>query len=71
MNVDGIWCILKGSWGVLADAYTLDFNKLEHGCSMISAPVLSFVALGLEDGHVPTFWLVDVGIDMNIVALWK
>ena len=34
----------------------LDFKKLEYGCRMICAGVPSFFGLGLEDGHVPTFW---------------
>ena len=31
-------------------------KRFEHGCSMIYAGVPSFFALGLEDGHVGTFW---------------
>ena len=31
-------------------------KKSEHGCRMIHAGVPSFHGLGLEDGHVPTFW---------------
>ena len=37
---------------------TVDSQKLEHGCRMIYAGVPSFFGLGLEDGHVPTFWLL-------------
>ena len=35
-----------------------DSDKLEHGCRMIHALGPSVVGLGLEDGHVPTFWLL-------------
>ena len=31
---------------------------MEHGCRMICAGLPSFVDLELEDGHVPTFWLL-------------
>ena len=33
-------------------------QKLEHGCRMIHAGRPSFFGLGLEDGPVPTFWLL-------------
>ena len=45
--------ILPGLWDL-----TADFKKLEHGCRMIYAGVPSSFALGLEDGHVSTFWLL-------------
>ena len=37
---------------------TVGFRKLENGSEMISAGLPSFFGLGLEDGHIPTFWLV-------------
>ena len=37
-------------------AFIVDSKKLEHGCRMIHAGFPSFCGLGLEDGHVPTFW---------------
>ena len=36
----------------------IDSKKLEHGCWMIHAGLPSSFGLGLEDGHVPTFWLL-------------
>ena len=36
----------------------VDSKKLEHGCRMIHAGFPSLFALGLEDGRVPTFWLL-------------
>ena len=33
-------------------------QKMEHGHKMIYAGLPSFLGLGLEDGHVPTFWLL-------------
>ena len=38
--------------------YTVDSNTLEHGCRMMYAGFASLFGLGLEDGHVPTFWLL-------------
>ena len=37
---------------------TVDSNKLEHGCRLIYAGIPSLFGLGLQDGHVPTFWLL-------------
>ena len=37
---------------------TVDSKELEHGCRLIYAGIPSFFVLGLEDGHVPTFWLL-------------
>ena len=37
---------------------TVDSKKLEHGWRMIHAGFPSFFGLGLEEGHVPTFWLL-------------
>ena len=39
-------------------ANTLDSKKLEHGCGTISAGFPSFLGVGLEEGHVPTLWLL-------------
>ena len=39
-------------------ATTVDSNKLEHGCRIVHTGVPSFFGFGLEDGHVPTFWLL-------------
>ena len=36
----------------------MDLKKSEHGCRMISVDVPSFCCLGLEDGPVPTSWLL-------------
>ena len=36
----------------------VDSEKLEHGCRMIHADFGSYCTVGLEDGHVPTFWLL-------------
>ena len=33
-------------------------KNLEHGCSTTCAGFPSFCGLGLEDGHVPIFWLL-------------
>ena len=33
--------------------FTVDSDKLEHGCSMSYAGVPSFFHFGLEDGNVP------------------
>ena len=38
--------------------YTEDSQELEPGCKMIDAGVPSFFGLGLEDGIVPTVWLL-------------
>ena len=38
--------------------FTVDSNTLEHGCRMILAGFPSFTGLGLEGGHIPTFWLL-------------
>ena len=35
---------------------TVVSKKLEHGCRMIYDGFPFFFGLGLEDGHVPTFW---------------
>ena len=35
-----------------------DSKKLGHGCRMIYTGVASFLHLGLEEDHVPTFWLL-------------
>ena len=37
---------------------TVDSKKLEHGCRLIFSGVLPSLAWELEDGHVPTFWLL-------------
>ena len=37
---------------------TADSKKLEHGWRMIYAGVPFLCSMGLEDGHVPTFWLL-------------
>ena len=37
---------------------TVDSNKFEHGCGRIHAGLHSFFGLGLEDGHVPNFWIL-------------
>ena len=34
-----------------------DSKTLEHGCRLIHAGFSSFLTSGLEEGHVPTFWL--------------
>ena len=39
-------------------APTVEFNKLDYGCIMICARFASFAGLGLEGGHVSTFWLL-------------
>ena len=44
------------------DSYIGSFRqtpkKLEHGCRMVCAAFPSFCGLGLEDHHVPTFWVL-------------
>ena len=37
---------------------TVDSKKLEHARRVIYAGFPSLLGLGLEDGHVPTFWLL-------------
>ena len=37
---------------------TVDSKKLEHGRRMFYTGFASFFGLGLDDGHVPTFWLL-------------
>ena len=37
---------------------TVDSTKLEHRCRMVYAGFLSFFGLGLEGGHVETFWVL-------------
>ena len=45
--------------GSLRRALEVDSSKLGHGCRMIYAVLYSaFVGLELEDGRVPTFWLL-------------
>ena len=39
---------------------TASSKKLEHGRRLIYAGVPSFFGLGLEDGHVPSFWLLHI-----------
>ena len=34
----------------------VDSKRLEHGRRMLNVGCRSFLGLGLEDGHVPTFW---------------
>ena len=53
-----IICPGEGSRSDDCPRFTVDSKKLEHGCGMIHAGFLSFFGLGLEDGHVPTFWLL-------------
>ena len=36
----------------------VDSKKREHGCRAIYAGLHSFCGSGLEDGHVPTFFLL-------------
>ena len=38
--------------------FTVDSKYLEHGWRMINDGFPSFFGLGLEDGHIPTFWLL-------------
>ena len=38
-------------------SHNVDHNKFEHGCRIFAGSPSSFV-LGLEVGHVPTFWLL-------------
>ena len=33
-------------------------KKFQHGCRMLYAGCTFFFGLWLEDGHVPTFWLL-------------
>ena len=40
------------------DRNTVGSKKLKHGCSRIYAGIPSFYSLGLEEGRVPTFWLL-------------
>ena len=40
---------------------TVDSKKLEHRCRVICAGSASFFGWRLEDGHVPTFWLLLYG----------
>ena len=44
--------------GLLTPNATEHCRKLEHGCRLTYADVHSFFGFGLEDGHVPTFWLL-------------
>ena len=37
---------------------TVDPKKWEHGSRIVYAGFTSFYGLGLEDGHVPTLWLL-------------
>ena len=37
---------------------TVDSEKLEYGCGGFMPVFLPSFALGLEDGCVPTFWLI-------------
>ena len=39
-------------------AHIVDSRKLEHACRVLYAGCPSFFGVGLEDGHVPTFWLL-------------
>ena len=48
----------KGYYGYSGPYYGPYQAISEHGCRVIYAGVPSFLALGLEDGHVPTFLLV-------------
>ena len=36
----------------------VDSKKLKHGCRMLCAGSACCLGLGLQDGHLPTFWLV-------------
>ena len=38
--------------------FTMDSQNLEHRCTITDAGSPSLSALGLEDGHDPTFWLL-------------
>ena len=54
--------VLGGRGGMVrrpkqAHKHTVDSTKLECGCRMVCAGVPSFFGFGLEDGHVPMFWL--------------
>ena len=37
---------------------SLHSKKLEHGCRMIYVGFPFFFGFGLEDGHVPIFWVL-------------
>ena len=43
---------------ILLGTTVVDCNKLEHARRMIYAGLPSFFGLGLEDGHISTFWLL-------------
>ena len=43
---------------VESDTVTAQSQKLEHATRIIYAGIPSFFGLGLEDGHVPTLWLL-------------
>ena len=45
-------------------SFRVDAKKLEQGCRMIDADCPSFLRLGLEDGHVPSFWPL-LGINLH------
>ena len=48
----------------------VDSKMLEHGCRVIYAGFPSFFGLGLEDGHVPTFWLLLYGLYDDRVLMY-
>ena len=60
------WSIQSQSWALsqnkpcrsdaCSSTLTVRSKELEHGCIMVRAGVPSF-GFGLEDGHVPTFWI--------------
>ena len=49
------------------DTLTVDSKKLEHGCRMIFAGLPPFCRLGLEDGHVPTFWFLLYNVELGFL----
>ena len=49
------------------DRCTEDSRKLEQGCRTIYAGVPSSFALGFEDDHVPTFWLLRDGMSLQVI----
>ena len=48
----------KLSTAIAEGPCTVDSNKTEQGCRMIFAGFASSFGLGIEEGQVPTFWLL-------------
>ena len=60
MGTIGAYLVASGAFKEVfgMEANTVDSNKLEHACKVIYAGFPSFFGLGLEDGHLPTFWIL-------------